>query len=289
LTGSAAAATLCPPAIDREEALMHARSKNIAGDVANAAHPDAIRAATRPLRHGLWALGAAWLATVAFMAPRLGAAEPPIQPVIRVERLEIVEPDGTLAFVLANSHRPAPATIDGQVIMSGQEAERRNPSFIFFDGKGDEVGGMMFSTGPGDGVATRHLSLDGWKQDQTVVLAHYQNARGASSGLSVSDRPQDRSLLEAMAEIGLEPGASRLEFQAAIARLPAESRDARLRELFGVQRAFVGSNWSDDAVLQLNDGAGRARIIIAVPEDGAPYIRVLDAAGAVVLELPERG
>jgi hypothetical protein len=146
---------------------------NMAGDVART-HPDAIRAATQPLRRGLLALGVAWLATVAFVVPRLGPAEPAIQQVIRAERVEIVEPDGTLAFVLANSQRPEPATIDGQVIMTGQEAERRTPSFIFFDGKGDEVGGMLFRTGPGDGVASRHLSLDGWKQDQTVVLAHYQ-------------------------------------------------------------------------------------------------------------------
>jgi hypothetical protein len=124
----------------------------------------AIASATTPLRRGLWALGALWLATVAFTLPRLGPVEPPIQEVIRVERLEIVEPDGTLAFVLANSHRPAPATLDGRVIMAGQEAERRTPSFIFFDGRGDEVGGMTFSTGaPGGGpVASRHISLDGW-------------------------------------------------------------------------------------------------------------------------------
>jgi hypothetical protein len=255
---------------------------------AAAVNPDPIQAATRPLRRGLWGLGFAWLATVAFVAPRLGAAGPPIQQVIRVERLEIVEPDGTLAFVLANSTRPAPATIDGQIIMAGQEEERRTPSFIFFDGKGDEVGGMLFSTGPGEAPsATRHLSLDGYKQDQTVVLSHNQNARGASSGLHVSDRPVDRTMFEAMAELGLQPGATRQEFQAAIMALPEEGRQARLRELFGVQRLFVGSNWGNDAVLQLNDGAGRPRILIAVPEDGAPYIRVLDERGTVVLELPQ--
>lgn len=249
---------------------------------------DAIRSATRPLRLGLVALAAAWLATVAFMVPRLGSGGPPIQDVIRAERIEIVESDGTLAFVLANSQRPQAATIDGQVIMQGQEAERRTPSFIFFDGKGDEVGGMLFSTGEQGPVASRHFSLDGYKQDQTVVLAHYQNARGASSGLTVSDRPQDRTMFEAMAELGLQPGATRAQFQQAVTALPADTRDARLRELFGVQRLFAGSNWEDDAMLRLNDGAGRPRIVIAVPENGAPYIRVLDENGTVVLELPER-
>jgi hypothetical protein len=255
---------------------------------AGSATPDAFHAATRPLRRGLWGLGLVWLATVAFVVPRLGSSDPPIQQVIRVERLEIVEPDGTLAFVLANSHRPAVATIDGQVIMAGQEEERRNPSFIFFDGKGDEVGGMLFTTGTGgDRTASRQLSLDGYKQDQTVVLAHHQNARGASSGLHVSDRPVDRTLFDALAELGLRPGATRQELQAAMMALPAEERGPRLGELFGVQRLFVGSNFADDAVLRLNDGAGRPRIIIAVPKDGEPYIRVLDPAGSVVLQLPQ--
>jgi hypothetical protein len=258
---------------------------NSRGDDAAAGASAVIRSATRPLRVGLWALAAAWLATVAFMLPRMG---PPIQQVIRAERLEIVEPDGTLAFVLANSQRPQAATIDGQVIMTGQEAERRTPSFIFFDGKGDEVGGMMFSTGAEGPVATRHLSLDGYKQDQTVVLAHYQDARGSSSGLTVSDRPQDRTMFEAMAELGLQPGTTRQQMQQAIMALPTDTRDERLRELFGVQRLFAGSNREDDAMLRLNDGDGRPRIIIAVPKQGAPYIRVLDENGAVVLQLPEQ-
>jgi hypothetical protein len=231
-----------------------------------------------------WAVTLGWIVLQGSASPHAGVAE-----VLRAERLEIVEPDGQLAFVLTNSHRPAPATIDGQVIMEGQEEERRTPSFIFFDGKGDEVGGMLFRTGDGqDGPsATRHLSLDGYKQDQTVVLAHYQDPGGSLSGLLVSDRPHDLSILDAMAELGLEPGAGRQELQAAVMALPEEGRDARLRELFGVSRLFVGSSREGDAALTLRDGQGRLRLAIGVPEEGAPYIRVLDEAGEVVWELPE--
>jgi len=68
--------------------------------------------------------------------------------------------------------------------------------------------------------ATRHLSLDGYEQDQTVVLAHYQDENAASAGLRISDRPLDLSMLEAFAELGWEPGPSREELQAALASLP---------------------------------------------------------------------
>ena len=117
--------------------------------------------------------------------------------VLAVERLEVVEPDGTLALVLANSQRPVAAMLDGQQIMAGQEEERRGtPSIIFFDGKGDEVGGMLFGTSenPNGFSAARHLSSDAYGQDQTVVLAHYQDPRGSTAGLTVSDRPEQSIL-----------------------------------------------------------------------------------------------
>lgn len=214
---------------------------------------------------------------------------PPAPAVLAVERLEIVEPDGSLAFVLANSERPVGGTMDGQVILEGQEEERRGvPSIVFFDGKGDEVGGLLTGVRTtADGYsAIRHLSLDGYKQDQTVVLAHYQDPGGSSAGLRVSDRSQNLSLLGAMEQLGLESGASREQLQAALAALPDTVRAARLRELFGVQRLFLGSTRERNASLVLHDGEGRPRIVIEVTEAGDAAIRVLDEDGATVLRLP---
>lgn len=208
--------------------------------------------------------------------------------VLTVERLEIVEPDGSPALVLANSQRPAVATIDGHLLMEGQEEERRGfPSIIFFDGQGDEVGGMLFGVRetPGGYQAVRHLSLDANDHDQTVVLAHYQDPEGSTSGLRISDRPA-HSLLDSLAQLGLSAGASREQLQAAIEQLPEDGREARLRELYGTDRAFFGSTHSGEASLTLRDGEGRLRIVIEAPREGEPSIRILDAEGAVALRLP---
>lgn len=228
-------------------------------------------------------LAVLWLATVMWV----GSRRPSVPPVLAVERLEIREPDGTLAFVLANSRRPAVTTMDGQVLMEGQVEQRQVPNFIFFDGRGDEVGGMLFATRETeDGFnASRHFSLDGYKQDQTVVLAHYQDADGARSGLIVSNRPQ-HSLLDALRELGLEAGATRAEMEEAIAAIPQDEREARMRELFGVRRVFVGSTPEDIASLTLRDGAGRPRIALEVPAEGEPSIRILDVEGETVQRLP---
>lgn len=254
-------------------------------DVRSPSELTRLRAELARLRRAVAVLGLVLAGCVAWLAFRT----PALPPVLSAERLDIVEPDGNLAFVLANSQRPVAATIDGQVLTEGQEEERRGmPSFVFFDGKGDEVGGMIMGVeATADGYsATRHLSLDAYKQDQTVVLSHYQNADGYSAGLRVSDRPQGLSVLDAFRELGLAPGAARADIQAAIQNLPEETRDERLRELFGVPRLFLGSGRDRGATLVMNDGTGRPRILITVPENGEPSIRILDEEGEPVLTLP---
>lgn len=234
---------------------------------------------------GLAVLAASWITVEVQRQDSADAT----RPVLRVERLEVVEPDGELALVLANSQRPVAGTINGQVLMRDQEAERRGrPSIIFFDGQGDEVGGMVFGvTDTPDGYrATRHLSLDAHEQDQTVVLSHNQDPNGSTSGLTISDRPET-SMLETLAELGLSPGASRDELNAAVANLVEAGREARVLELFGTTRLFVGSTPDGNARLTMFDGNGRPRIVMATPRTGAPEMRMLDEAGNTVLRLPE--
>jgi hypothetical protein len=228
-----------------------------------------------------------WLGTLAWLT--LG--RPDRHDVLTTERLEVVEPDGRPAFVLANSERPARGTFDGRVLMEGREDERAMPNFIFFDGHGDEVGEMLFEnreTGSGFS-ATRHLSLDGYKQDQTVTLFHRQDPGSTSAGLSITDRPEDRSLPETFGQLGLTPPFTPGEADSVVAdALPddPEARAERLRELFGVNRVFLGSSDRDEATLVLKDRAGRPRIVLGVPDHGDPYLRILDDDGQSVTELP---
>ena len=246
---------------------------------------------TDPLRRQLTFLwGAIAILALALSAAVAWIATASAPAVLKAERLEIVEADGSLAIVLANSQRPAVVTIDGQVLMAGQEEERRGvPSIIFFDGKGDEVGGMLFGVRETAGGyrAVRHLSLDAYKQDQTVRLMHTQTPNGSTSGLNITDRPV-HSQIDALAQLGLPVGASREVIQAAVEALPEDERATRLRELFGgAGRAFLGATPDGEARLTLSDGEGRPRVVIEAPRDGDPTIRILDEEGATVLRLPE--
>ncbi len=243
--------------------------------------------ARRVARLTAWVIGLTllWLATVAWVALR----RPSIPKVLSAERLEIREPNGNLAFVLANSKRPGIGTIDGELVLKNQEEQRQNPNFVFYDGKGSEVGGMMFATEetPDGPVAVRYFAMDAYKQDQTVAVGHVQDPGGASAGLNVWDRPWDITPFDAMAKLGLEPPVTKEELYKAFEAIPEEERAAKLRELFEVDRLFVGSTPEGDAELKLRDGQGRPRIVLQVPKEGDPTIRVLDEEGDPVLQLPE--
>lgn len=243
------------------------------------------------LRIAMVVLVLGWLGTTMWGVASTGTVSTP--KVLTVERLNIVEPDGKPAIVLANSQRPIAATQDGKLLLKGQEEERKGtPSITFFDGKGDEVGGMAFGNQetPDGYEAVRSLSFDGHGQDQTVVLSHYQNPEGSESGLSISNRPT-QSMLETQAQLGIKPGATREKLsqavEAVLKDLSPQEQEARLRELFGTPRAFFGSSFEGKASLELKDGEGRLRLVLEAPKKGDPVLRFLDEEGNTVLQLPE--
>lgn len=203
---------------------------------------------------------------------------------LTVERLNIVEADGQPAFVLANSTRAPMPTIEGQTIKSA--GARNSPAFIFFDGKGDEVGGLLLiNEGDENGYrSVRHLSFDQFGQDQTLVLHHYEQDGRAETGLRIDSRPFDIGLLETLDELELEPSASREELMEAIGSLDEERR----KQLFGAgTRAYFGSDFAETAMVSLSDGMGRPRLRMAVTEAGEAYLEFLDERGRVTTRIPE--
>ena len=229
-------------------------------------------------------LGVLWLLTVAWVVFN----RPGVPPVVSVERLEIREPDGSLAFALASSTHPTAGTMDGEVLLADQIEERRFPHFIYFDGRGDEVGGLMLRTvdGPDGPNISRFLTFDGYKHQETITLGHHEGPAGGRSGLTVIDHEPGATLIGGLAELGVEPGATRAELQAAIEAIPAEERDERLRDLRGTTRVELGKTREGSAALVLHDDAGRPRIVLEAPATGDASLQVLDENGETVLRLP---
>ena len=189
-----------------------------------------------------------------------------------VERLNVVEPDGQLVLTMANAARLPDPLIGGKTIDTG----RNGPGIIFFDGKGWEVGGLLYST-RANGGATGHFSFDQFHNDQVVYLQYDDNgSTNKRAGLFVMDRERTPTLDE-MVRLRGEQASASPERRAAI--------DTQLRGV-SAQRVFVGSE-NETAMLRLRDRQGRDRIRLAVDPQGVARLEFLDAAGAVVDRLPK--
>ena len=61
---------------------------------------------------------------------------------IDVERINIVEKDGSLRMVLANKLRQHQGVVDG--VTYEERRGKRPPGLMFFNERGDELGGLVF-------------------------------------------------------------------------------------------------------------------------------------------------
>lgn len=198
--------------------------------------------------------------------------------VLTVERINVVEPDGTLALVIGSAQRLPNAIVGGEEIAESRSAA----GMLFFNHKGDECGGLIYRTlelEDGRVVGYVHLSMDQCEQNQVVKLATTQNIRGVTSGLTVIDRPTDMTLAEVF-DLQRRAGTN------ADARAEFEALDAAGR--IGADRVFVGSR-DRDASVDLKDAVGRTRLRFVVGAQGAARIEFLSATGEVVKTVDAEG
>lgn len=204
---------------------------------------------------------------------------------ITAERVDIVEPDDTLALSLSNSERTPLPTVEGKKLRAA--GDRNMPSIIFFDGHGDEVGGLIFrNTKTADGhTAGRHFSMDGYKQDQVLYLTHHSENGKKKTGLHIQDRP-NVSIMKVISEVGLEPSSSRKELQKKMSRF-RKKNPKRYQELWdSPKRVFVGRTRDGRSEVTLRDGNGDPRIRMAVDSTGAARLVFLDGDGNVTHRYP---
>lgn len=198
--------------------------------------------------------------------------------VLDVERINVVEADGRLAMVIANSQRLPGAIIDGQEKLQ----PRMTPGMLFYNHKGDECGGLIYTSAvleDGSEVGYVHLSLDQINQNQVVRLQSMKNWRTLRNGLTIIDRPTDLTMGEV------------LELQA-LSRTDPEARQ-RLDSLtgegrIGADRVFVGSR-DRQAAIELNDKLGRTRVRLHVTPEGDARLDFLDENGGLVRSITPSG
>lgn len=190
---------------------------------------------------------------------------------LEVQRIDVVDPDGTKRLVLSNKPKSPAPTLDGIELAPGGN----RPGMIFYNGEGDESGGLVNDSQVVDGKQQAYglLTFDQYKQDQTLVLQYFQDGSTRGVGFRVQDRP--------------ETPLSQIwpEYQAILAMKPGPEKDKALaafeKKYPNPQRVFVGKSTDKASVVTLADGQGRPRLVLRVAENGSPQLQFLDAKGKV--------
>ncbi len=197
---------------------------------------------------------------------------------IDVQRINLVEPDGTVKLVLSNK-----ALFPG-ILYRGKEyphPNRKTAGILFLNDEGTENGGLIFGgskDAKGNVSSYGHLSFDRYNQDQVFTIDASEESGRKEVALSVVDRP-DYSLEELLLledKIRNLPGAQQ---KAEVCKFLAQRESPH-------PRLFLGRSEDGSVSLRLNDPKGRGRLILEVTADGSPVVRFLDENGKETGRVP---
>ena len=199
---------------------------------------------------------------------------------ITVERINVVDADGTLRLVISNKDRMHPGVIGGKTL----QRPRPYAGLLFFNDQGDESGGLTFRGREENGrrIADSGLMFDQLGQDQTIGFDYTEQDRQRSAGFKVWDRPES-PLADLVDQVNAANAISNeTERAAALAKIRASAPKA-------AQRVFVGKTRDRASSVQLSDAEGRPRLTLRVDANGAAVIEFRDAEGKIVRRVAADG
>ncbi|GAA4043751.1 hypothetical protein GCM10022409_32250 [Hymenobacter glaciei] len=209
---------------------------------------------------------------------------------VSVERLNLVERDGSVKMVMSNKDRfPQGVTIDGK----HTDYPRTNPGMLFYNDKGEECGGLIFGGQKdknGQVSAGGHFSLDRFGQDQVIALNYQEHGGNYRAGLTFNDAPDasmtavdeqyknatpdERQQARRAGKIGLLP---RMYLGTTLGRSSAMI----MADQHGENRVMLLAN-NEQSTLDFKDSQGRTRLSLGVDKNNQPVLRFLDEAGKEV-------
>ena len=209
---------------------------------------------------------------------------------IDVERINIVEKDGTVKLIITNVERfPT-----GQTIINDRptnESRQKMSGMLFFNEDCIECGGFIYSGQKNEHghVAGLSLTYDQYDGDQVMQLLtmDYQvnEQRMVRSSLVFQDRSPKETQLQ-MFEISRELNELRSKDQEAYAKRVREYKEQGL--LGGVPRVMLGKTNEQSDGLFLFDDKGTPRAMFYVDKENNPKLDFLDEKGNVVASFPEK-
>jgi len=197
--------------------------------------------------------------------------------VINVQRINVVEKDGTIRMVISNKELQHFGRMDGKDF----EKRERQAGLMFFNDLGDECGGLIYAAKKKeDGSVTSGMSLtmDRYRDDQVLQILNSENIKNnkifSERGLIVNDFPDLQGLT-----------ARNKAYEEAEKITDDKIRKDKLREINRLQGAksllFLGKTRGNSQGLFISDKNGQPKLMVYVDETGQPKIQTLNEKGEV--------
>lgn len=201
---------------------------------------------------------------------------------IQVQRIKLVEPDGTVRMIVSNNARFPGLILKGKEYPHENRKQDGTAGMLFFDAEGTESGGLIFGgQRNADGEVTRfgHLSFDKYAQDEIANMAANQDGSVVKAGIQFKDEPDWplEGLVKLMEKNKNQPQDVRNKILEAYMK-----EHGRMH----VERAWLGRNKDTSSSMELRDKEGNVRMAARVGADGNPTLQFLDAKGTVVEQWP---
>lgn len=206
---------------------------------------------------------------------------------LNVERINIVEADGTVKLLITNTERfPTTEEVNGRVL---NETRKKRSGMLFFNEEGMEAGGLIFDGSKNEQGHSSGLSLtfDQYNGDQVMQLLTTDQQRGdqrrVSSALVFNDRPEHETqdkVREVMREIEQieDPAVRRAKIQ--------EYQEQGI--IGGSTRLLLGKTGSQNNGLFLFAKDGSPRAMFYVDANDQVQLQFMNDKGEVTHSWPEQ-
>lgn len=209
---------------------------------------------------------------------------------IDVERINIVEKDGTVKMIITNVNR-FPTGSDQVNKMPTNETRKKRSGMLFFNEDGIECGGFIYDgkkskNGHSSGLSLTYDQYDG---DQVMQLLTEDSKEGdqrfVSSGLMFNDRPSKESqarttaIMKELDELGKkDPKAADEKYKLYEAQ----------GLVGGAPRVMLGKSRSENNGLFLFDSKGMPRAMFYVDKENNAKLDFFDAKGNTIASFPDQ-
>jgi hypothetical protein len=209
---------------------------------------------------------------------------------IDVERINIVEKDGTVKMVITNVNR-FPAGNDKINGKPTNEGRKKRSGMLFFNEDGIECGGFIYDgkkakDGHSSGLS---LTFDQYDGDQVMQLLTEDymegNKRFVTGGVTFNDRPSKESqsrtgqIMKELNELGKkDPKAADEKYKVYEAQ----------GLVGGAPRVMLGKSRSENNGLFLFDNKGMPRAMFYVDKDNNAKLDFFDEKGNIIDSFPKK-